>query len=40
LKRGQVVTTGSLCGLVRLSGQATIEATWGEIAALHLSLQH
>lgn len=40
LKRGQVVTTGSLCGLVRLSEQTTIKATWGEIAALQLSLQH
>lgn len=40
LKRGQVVTTGSLCGLIRLSGQATIKAAWGEIAAFHLSLQN
>lgn len=40
LTRGQVVTTGSLCGLIRLSGQATINATWGEIAALHLSLPY
>lgn len=40
LTRGQVVTTGSLCGLVRLSGQTSIKASWGEIAALNLSLQH
>ncbi|WP_311272696.1 MULTISPECIES: 2-keto-4-pentenoate hydratase [unclassified Rhizobium] len=40
LTQGQVVTTGSLCGLIRLSGQTTIKASWGEIAALNLSLQH
>ena len=38
LKRGQVVTTGSLCGLVRLTGQTSIRATWGDIAALDITL--
>lgn len=38
LRRGQVVTTGSLCGLIRLSGQSAITASWGEIGELRLSL--
>ncbi|KQO77657.1 hypothetical protein [Rhizobium sp. Leaf262] len=38
LRRGQVVTTGSICGLLRLSGQRSIRAAWGDIAELAISL--
>lgn len=38
LKRGQVVTTGSLCGLVRLTGQTSIKASWEQIATLDITL--
>lgn len=38
LKRGQVVTTGSLCGLVRLSGQTVVKAAWGDIAEISVRL--
>ncbi|GAK69762.1 hypothetical protein [Agrobacterium rubi] len=37
-KRGHVVTTGSLCGLVRLSGQTLLQAYWGDIAKLTVTL--
>ncbi|WP_320202627.1 2-keto-4-pentenoate hydratase [Agrobacterium rosae] len=38
LKRGQVVTTGSLCGVIRLSGQTKIKASWDGIAEMTLVL--
>ncbi|XUY29365.1 2-keto-4-pentenoate hydratase [Agrobacterium sp. rho-8.1] len=38
LKRGQVVTTGSLCGLIRLSGQTSIKVSWGDIGQLVVTL--
>lgn len=38
LKRGQVITTGSLCGLLRLSDHTTVKATWADIGALEITL--
>lgn len=38
LKRGQVITTGSLCGLIRLTDQTRIMAYWGDIAKLEITL--
>lgn len=38
LKRGQIVTTGSLCGLIRLSGQTAIKTYWDGIADMALKL--
>jgi 2-keto-4-pentenoate hydratase len=38
LKRGQIVTTGSLCGLIRLSGQTAIKTSWDGIADMALNL--
>ena len=38
LKRGQVVTTGSLCGLIQIVGHAELTATWGDIAELAIAL--
>jgi 2-keto-4-pentenoate hydratase len=38
LRRGQVVTTGSLCGLVRLDGEKSLQATWGDVAKMDITL--
>ena len=38
LQRGQVVTTGSVCGLVRLDGEKTLHAVWGDVAAMDIVL--
>jgi 2-keto-4-pentenoate hydratase len=38
LKRGQVVTTGSLCGLIRLSRQSVVKARWGDLPEMTIRL--
>lgn len=38
LKRGQVITTGSLCGLIRLSRQTSVKVAWGDIGQLAIRL--
>lgn len=38
LRRGQVVTTGSLCGLIRLDGEKTLHASWGDGAEMDITL--
>ncbi|NTJ41823.1 2-keto-4-pentenoate hydratase [Agrobacterium larrymoorei] len=36
LKKGQVATTGSLCGIIRLEGQRYLRTRWGTIAELEI----
>lgn len=38
LRRGQVITTGSLCGLLRLPGPTRVKVAWESVGTLDLDL--